>query len=140
MAIRYSADSGMKPYFLTVAKKLKESHPDIILDKVILPKVVIGDGKTEASRPTFEVMVDGKVVVPTPGKKDRDRDGILGNTFFVSMQELDVAISRARRRRRPSTVYGEDESNVRLEILKAKAAALSASNSPERNSHKHSSD
>lgn len=112
----------MKPYFLTVAKKLKDAHPDIILDKVILPKVEMSGEKAETARPTFEVMVDGKVVIPTVGKKDRDSLG--GNIIFVSMQELEVAISRARRRRRPSTVYGEDESNVRLEMLKAKAAAL----------------
>jgi hypothetical protein len=121
VAIRYSADSGMKPYFLTVAKKLKDIHPDIILDKVILPKVVAGDGKPEIS-PTFEVLVDGKVILPTLGKKDRV--GSAGKIVFVSMVELDIAISRARRRRRPSTVYGDEEgSNARLEMLKAKAAA-----------------
>lgn len=124
VAIRYSADSGMKPYFLTVAKKLKDSHPDIILDKVILPKIMpTGDGKPEVS-PTFEVMVDGKVIIPTVGKKDRiGSGGSAGKIVFVSMEELDTAISRARRRRRPSTVYGDDEGNARLEMLKAKAAA-----------------
>ena len=124
VVIRYSADSGMKPYFLTVAKKLKDSHPDIILDKVILPKIMpTGDGKPEIS-PTFEVMVDGKVIIPTVGKKDRiGSGGSAGKIVFVSMEELDTAISRARRRRRPSTVYGDDEGNARLEILKAKAAA-----------------
>eukprot|EP00428_Durinskia_dybowskii_P014421 CAMPEP_0170219276 /NCGR_PEP_ID=MMETSP0116_2-20130129/9318_1 /TAXON_ID=400756 /ORGANISM="Durinskia baltica, Strain CSIRO CS-38" /LENGTH=247 /DNA_ID=CAMNT_0010469939 /DNA_START=298 /DNA_END=1041 /DNA_ORIENTATION=- len=127
VAIRYSADSGMKPYFLTVAKKLKEAHPDVILDRVILPKVEVGDGKPEVA-PTFEVMVDGKVVIPTVGRKDRD--GLGGTIIFVSMQELDVAISRARRRRRPTTVYGEEEANVRLEILKAKAAAAASSSHP----------
>jgi hypothetical protein len=120
VVIRYSADSGMKPYFLTVAKKLKDNHPDIILEKVILPKIVAGDGKPEIS-PTFEVMVDGKVIIPTVGKKDRV--GSAGKIVFVSMEELDNAISRARRRRRPSTVYGDDEGNARLELLKAKAAA-----------------
>lgn len=138
VAIRYSADSGMKPYFLTVAKKLKEAHPDIILDRVILPKVEVGDGKAEVA-PTFEVMVDGKVVIPTVGRKDRD--GMGGTIIFVSMQELEVAISRARRRRRPTTVYGEEEANVRLEILKAKAAAAaSASHSSKRKTTKPSKD
>ncbi len=137
MAIRYSADSGMKPYFLTVAKRLKETHPDIILDKVILPKVEVGDGKAEVT-PTFEVMVDGKVIIPTVGKKDRD--GMGGHIIFVSMQELEVAISRARRRRRPSSVYGEEEANVRLEMLKAKAAAASASHVEKGKMLKHAKD
>lgn len=127
----------MKPYFLTVAKKLKEAHPDIILDRVILPKVEVGDGKAEVA-PTFEVMVDGKVVIPTVGKKDRD--GMGGHIIFVSMQELEVAISRARKRRRPSSVYGEDEGNIRLEMLKAKAAAATANHLGKGKEHKHSQD
>jgi len=104
-----------------VAKKLKETHPDIILDKAILPKIVAGDGKPDTC-PTFEVMVDGKVIIPTVGKKDRVV-GSASKIVFVSMVELDTAIARARRRRRPSTVYGDDEGNIRLEMLKAKAAA-----------------
>ena len=144
----------MKPYFLTVAKRLKEKHPDVILDKVILPKIEGGGigggdhggggshqgGANRGNNPIFEVMVDGKVVIPTVGKKDRD--GMGGHIIFVSMQELDLAISRARRRRRPSTVYGEEEANVRLEILKAKAAAVMAGHpkSSQKVSHKHSKD
>lgn len=143
----------MKPYFLTVAKRLKEKHPDVILDKVILPKIegggIGGDhggggshqgGANRGNNPIFEVMVDGKVVIPTVGKKDRD--GMGAHIIFVSMQELDLAISRARRRRRPSTVYGEEEANVRLEILKAKAAAVMAGppKSSQKVSHKHSKD
>jgi hypothetical protein len=144
VAIRYSADSGMKPYFLTAAKKLKEVHPDIILDKVILPKVEVSDsgGSTNNQNkvaPIFEVMVDGKVVIPTVGKKDRD--GMGGQIIFVSMHELEVAITRARRRRRPSTVYGEEEANVRLELLKIKAAgSVVATSNSVRNSHKLSND
>lgn len=128
----------MKPYFLTVAKKLKDAHPDIILDKVILPKIEVGDGKPEIS-PTFEVMVDGKVIIPTVGKKDRVNSGA-GKIVFVSMQELDTAITRARRRRRPSTAYGEEEGNTRLEMLRAKAAAVSINGAAERNSPKPSND
>jgi len=135
VAIRYSGDAGMEPYYLTVAKKLKETHPDIVLDKVILPNVEMSDGKPVMA-PTFEVMVDGKVVIPTVGKKDRD--GMGGQIVYVSMQELDHAISRGRKRRRPSTVYGDDDSNVRLEMLKARVA-LGASNKGGP-SHKHFND
>jgi hypothetical protein len=139
VAIRYSAESGMRPYFLTMAKKIIESHPDVFLDRVILPKVDLkeqGDNDKN-SRPIFEVLVDGKVVVPTLGRKDRDFMGI-----FVSMQELDLAMDRARRRRRPSTVYGEDGSNVRLEMLKAKASGMQsiAPSTGTRPSHMHSKD
>lgn len=117
VGIRYSAEAGLRPHYLTVAKKIKEAFPDVVLDKVILPKVSIGE--SDITVPTFEVMVDGKVIVPTLGRKERS----LGNSIcvYVSMQELEHAISRARRRRRPSTVYGDD-ANVRMELLKSKAA------------------
>lgn len=108
LAIRYSGESGLRPYFLTVAKKLKQSHPDVIVERRILPKAEV-EATGEA---IFEILVDGKVVVG----KNRSRrqrvsrvDMSRARSVFVSMQELDVAISRARRRRRPTTVYGEIE-------------------------------
>jgi hypothetical protein len=112
VAIRYSSDAGLKPYFLTVAKKIKDMHPDVILDKCILPSV------EEDEEATFEVMIDGKVVV---GKTRKERYGVgrADMSVFVSMQELDFAISRARRRRRPATVYGEEATDMRLEMLKS---------------------
>lgn len=134
VSIRYSAESGLKPFFLTVAKRIKETFPDVILERVILPKVVVGesgfDAKSAFAGSTFEVLVDGKVVVRrAPGRK-----GGVSNemTVFVSMQELDVAISRARRRRRPSTSYGEgddlEDDKSRLEALKNKAQEINARN------------
>jgi hypothetical protein len=114
----------LKPYFLTVAKRIKEYYPDVILEKVLLPKVE----KTGASDsdnltpPTFEVVVDGKVIIRTPSSRNTRSLGSLV-CVFVSMEELDVAISRSRRRRRPSTVYGGEEGkegNVALEVLKTK--------------------
>jgi hypothetical protein len=102
----------LKPYFLTVAKKIKDMHPDVMLDKCILPSV------EEDEEATFEVMVDGKVVVGKT-RKERYGGGRADMSVFVSMQELDFAISRARRRRRPATVYGEEASDMRLEMLKS---------------------
>lgn len=127
VAIRYSGESGMKPYFLTVAQRIKEAHPDALLHKVILPKVVSseGGGPKAWENPIFEVMVDGKVIVPSMGRKD-NHIGV-----FVSMQDLDLAMSRARRRRRPSTVYGGKEENVSLDLIKAKLATSKGPN------HKH---
>jgi hypothetical protein len=114
VVIRYTADSGLKPYFLTVAQKIKQSHPDVILDKTILPAM-------EDIETTFEVVVDGKVVV---GQARKERETIkAGLNVFVSMQEVELAIVRARRRRRPATVYGEDASDIRLEMLRSKHAA-----------------
>jgi hypothetical protein len=108
VTIRYSGESGLRPYFLTVAKKLKASHPDVVIERRILPSLE-KDGSAEA---VFEILVDGKVVI---GKKNRTRrqrvsmDLTRSRSVFVSMQELDVAISRARRRRRPTTTYGGAE-------------------------------
>jgi hypothetical protein len=104
VTVQYSGDSGLRPYFLTVAKKLKASHPDVIIERRILAEA---EGSTEA---TFEVLVDGKVAV---GKGHSQKQKVARvdmsktRSVYVSMQELDLAISRARRRRRPnSVVYG----------------------------------
>lgn len=115
VTIRYSQNAGLRPYFLTVAKKLKASHPDTVIDRRILP------GAEESGEAIFEILVDGKVVV---GKSRARRQRISrvdmsrARSVFVSMQELDVAIARARRKRRPSTVYGEGEpkKTIQLEI------------------------
>ena len=108
VTIRYSGDAGLKPYFLTIAKKLKQSHPDIVIERRILPSVV--DGNYEA---TFEVLVEGKVVIGKSRHRKVSRNGnndvhdIIGRrSVYVSMNELGLAISRARRKHRPTTVYG----------------------------------
>jgi hypothetical protein len=105
----------LRPYFLTVAKKLKASHPDVVLERRILPAV-------EGDEKTFEVLVDSKVVVgkgrsrKQRGRVDMSREQ---QSIFVSMQELDLAIMRARRKRRPSTMYGDEGSGTtRLETLR----------------------
>ncbi|KAL7559990.1 hypothetical protein ACA910_013170 [Epithemia clementina (nom. ined.)] len=100
VTIRYSGDSGLKPFFLTVAKKLKASHPDVMIERRILADAEVGD-----EEPTFEVLVDGRIVLGR-GKKQKAIDVSKARSVFVSMQELDLAISRARRKRRPATAYG----------------------------------
>lgn len=106
VTIRYSGDAGLKPYFLTVAKKVKASHPDVVIERRILPAVADGES-------TFEVLVDGKVVLgkSRPRKLGRGSDNIQQQggrrSVFVSMGELDLAISRARRKNRPNTSYGD---------------------------------
>ena len=101
-----------------MAKKIKLSHPDVVVEKRILP-ALYGDVEGDV---TFEVLVDGKVVV---GKSSiqmlRGGDDLAGSlSVFVSMQELDLAINRARRRRRPSTSYGHDcQTGATLEVLRS---------------------
>uniref|UniRef100_A0A7R9WN94 Selenoprotein F/M domain-containing protein n=1 Tax=Craspedostauros australis TaxID=1486917 RepID=A0A7R9WN94_9STRA len=109
VVIRYSAGSGLKPFYLTVAKRIKEEFPDVILDKVILPADTSEHGDDDVS--TFEVLIDGKLVVSKYRKSET-------NSVFVSMSEVELAVTRARRKRRPSTVYGEEGTNLRLEMLK----------------------
>jgi hypothetical protein len=107
VTIRYSEKAGLRPYFLTVAKKMKALHPDVIVERRILPAVDKDDG----GEATFEVLVDGKIVVgkSRPRKQKVARvDMGRARSVFVSMQELEANILRARRRRRPSTVYGEE--------------------------------
>lgn len=94
VTIRYGEKSGWKPYFLTVAKKIKEAHPDVIIERRILPRV--------DNEETFEILVDGKFVEGSPRKWRAETRSV-----FVSMVEIDLAISKARRRKRPTTTYGD---------------------------------
>eukprot|EP00977_Amphora_coffeiformis_P019552 scaffold7349_cov173-Amphora_coffeaeformis.AAC.33 len=126
VTIRYSGEAGLKPYFLTAAKKIKASHPDVILERRQIADMVKEDPGAE---PSFEILVDGKVVVGNNKSRSRKKIGNVdlsrSQSIFVSMQELDLAISRARRRRRPATtVYGEVhepaevQNSLRLEGLR----------------------
>jgi hypothetical protein len=161
VTIRYSAESGMKPYYLTVAKRVKDLYPDVIIDSVEVQSLDGSKSKTDydsnddkkgenslnknngssdvGSLETFEVIVDGKIVVRTGRANQQNNFG----SVFVSMTEMDIAITRARKRRRPSTVYGEngvvkfnddddDESN-KLEVLKNKAIELQLLNYSNKN-------
>eukprot|EP00538_Stauroneis_constricta_P007085 CAMPEP_0119571000 /NCGR_PEP_ID=MMETSP1352-20130426/43899_1 /TAXON_ID=265584 /ORGANISM="Stauroneis constricta, Strain CCMP1120" /LENGTH=214 /DNA_ID=CAMNT_0007620677 /DNA_START=38 /DNA_END=682 /DNA_ORIENTATION=+ len=114
--IRYSADSGLKPFYLTVAKRINAAFPDVLLDKAILPADTSDNGGGGGSggdddTSTFEILVDGKLVASKNRKSAT-------NSVFVSMNEVGLAVSRARRRRRPATVYGEEGTNLRLEMLR----------------------
>lgn len=118
VSIRYSGEAGLKPYFLTAAKKIKASHPDVILERRQMADI---DREDPTDEPCFEILVDGKVVVGNTKSRSRKKIGTdVQQSIFVSMQELDLAISRARRRRRPSTtVYGEvHEPNVSASPLR----------------------
>jgi len=124
ITIRYS--EGLRPFFLTTVKKIKENHPHVVLEKQILPSV-----KDSNNDMVFEVLVDGKVCVgkrrmkkqtvrTSSSNNSNDNSGgslVLqqqppghdvagGRSVYVSMDELEIAISKARKRRRPSTYYG----------------------------------
>ena len=118
VTIRYSGEAGLKPYFLTAAKKIKASHPDVILERRQTADL---DREDPNDEPSFEILVDGKVIVGNNKSRSRKKIGNVHTSIFVSMQELDLAISRARRRRRPSTtVYGEvhEPGDLRLDGLR----------------------
>lgn len=133
VSIRYSADAGLRPFYLTVASRIKSAHPDVILEKRILPNPA-GSDSTES---IFEVQVDGKTVI---GKKkikmlkvrtngsssSRNEDGdddknakdknegtdsdiAGGKSIFVSMEKLEQELNKARKKRRPSTMYKSKE-------------------------------
>lgn len=131
MTIRYSAESGLKPYYLTVAKRVKDLYPDVIIEREEITGEETDYTDSEDGSGTFEVEVDGKMVVAT-----NQRAGTHAGSIFVSMAEMDLAITRARKRRRPTTVYGEDGKlsvsgdiqddtvSSRLEVLKQKAMEL----------------
>lgn len=117
--IRYTDGCGLKPYYLTAAKKIKASHPDVVIEKRILPGLSSGEGG--GGDVAFEILVDDKVVVGNQARSRKQRGDSGDGSVYVSMQEMDLAISKARRKRRPSTLYGENGSRaegVRLEMLR----------------------
>jgi len=79
----------------------------------------------------FEVLVDNRVVIGKGMSKWQSvgRGGGIGSagsgmSVFISMQEVNAAIAKARRKRRPTTAYvrGAEEGDtpaVRLEMLRA---------------------
>lgn len=139
VTIRYSASAGLRPFYLTVADQIKSYHPDVLLERRILPKVGSDAGGGEA---VFEVLVDGKIVI---GKKktmflkvssksssssdkgetdDNDKrsdknnqSGEInfagGRSIFVSMEKLEQELVKARKKRRPSTMYKNKEDALR---------------------------
>ena len=139
--IRYnSQQSGLRPFFLTVAKKVKDKYPDVVVQKTDLASLSSSGGGEAPG--VFEVLVDGKGVV---GKAETKRQSIgngngggssggvsspvdlaNGISIYVSMSEIDQAITKARRKRRPSTTYSqqgegmepEGVSAIRLEVLR----------------------
>jgi len=93
VTLRYTGGCGLRPFFLTAAQSIKDTNPDVLIEKTILP---VAAGKT------FEILVDSKVVVD--GKLKSLVVGTPVSVFLKSL-EIDVAIGKARRKRRPKTVY-----------------------------------
>jgi len=125
VTIRYSQVSGLRSFYLSAAKKITQSNPDVIIERMILPAV---EGESEESS-LFEILVDGRVIIGKGRSKwqsvSRNVNGpaTSGMSVFISMQEIDAAIAKARKKRRPSTAYvrGAEEGGtpaIRLEMLK----------------------
>lgn len=125
VSIRYTSIPGLRPYYLTIAKKIKSSNPDVIVEKVLLPH-----GEDDVLEDTiFEVMVDGKVVIGKPrskfqnvrrsGNDEVNNNKVYGMSVYISMEDLNVAIGKARKKRRPSTSYTPEDRGkaIRLEML-----------------------
>ena len=138
VTIRYSADAGLRPFYLTLANKIKSAHPDVLLEKRILPTM-----NSDAGELTFELVVDGKVVIDKKktrllkvastsrstsaggdenksedqNESNQSGDGepniAGGRSIFVSMEKIEQEITKARKRRRPSTVYKSKEDALR---------------------------
>ena len=130
ITVRYTGLTGLRPFFLTVAKKIKSSNPDVIVEKDVLPVIENSD------EILFEILVDGKVVIGKGRSKKQsvhrsgsgDANLAGGLSVFVSMEDINLAIGKARRRRRPASVYSHKDamqdgeirtpSAVRLEMLR----------------------
>jgi len=133
VTIRYSTESGMKPYYLTVAKRLKDLYPDVVIEPIEVKsfdgfkttKSNNGNGSSTRSvgggangngqekvdenmaSTIFEVIIDEKTIIrKTIRANTHDNSG----SIFVKMSEIEMAVTRARKRRRPgpATVYSEN--------------------------------
>ena len=116
VTILFTENAGLRPFFLTVAQRIKAAHPDVFIEKRVLPRAT---QDTQDMNAIFEIQVDGRKI-NGPNKKLSNNVG----TAFIPMTEIAVAISKARKRRRPATFYGLDEYDddakdaaVRLEML-----------------------
>mmetsp|Transcript_6438 Transcript_6438/g.12718 ORF Transcript_6438/g.12718 Transcript_6438/m.12718 type:complete len:187 (-) Transcript_6438:12-572(-) len=104
--IRYTGGIGLRRYFLTSASLLKRSNPDVLIEKVVLPNnkgFKSGSGSQDA---VFEILVDGKPIL------GRSRVREVGEgvwSVYFNREDLEEAIKKARRRRRPETLYNTDE-------------------------------
>jgi hypothetical protein len=109
VTFRYTDVPYLRPYFLTVASRLKKCHADILIEKKKLPLV------DSNAHPIFEVLVDGKMVVGAQGSTRQERilagrvDVDKTQSVFISMEQLGTAIAKARKRRRPTNGYGQGE-------------------------------
>ena len=152
VTIRYSADAGLRPFYLTLANKIKSKYPDVLLEKRRLPTV-----KSDAGELTFEMIVDGKIVIDKKKTRmlkvastsrstsagdgedksedmnesnlsgDANEPNIAGGrSIFVSMEKIEHEIIKARKRRRPSTSYKSKEARAM-----SKADALMDARLPE---------
>ena len=147
VTIRYSAEAGLRPFYLTVANQIKATHPDVLLEKRILPPIGSDAGRGES---VFEVLVDGKLVIgkkktkflkvssrssssgssgdgggkgSEDGKSEGEKksgSGISntpniagGRSIFVSMEKLEHELVKARKKRRPNTMYKSKEDALR---------------------------
>ena len=115
---------------MTTAKKIKDSNPDVIVEKRIIPRTE--EHKDEET--LFEVLVDNRVVIGKPqckwqgvtrsasGKDNDDTiNQVFGMSVYISMTDINEAIAKARRKRRPNTAYAQHGKMMRrvgLEILK----------------------
>ncbi|KAK1743723.1 hypothetical protein QTG54_005320 [Skeletonema marinoi] len=126
VTIRYSASAGLRPFYLTVADKVKSYHSDVLLERKILPKV--GDSGEQGA--IFEVLVDGKVIVgkkkqcdkgDDEGKRRENLSGEVnfagGRSISISMEKLEQELVKARKKRRPkdalrATSGGSDTINT----------------------------
>mmetsp|Transcript_31677 Transcript_31677/g.36361 ORF Transcript_31677/g.36361 Transcript_31677/m.36361 type:complete len:320 (+) Transcript_31677:103-1062(+) len=136
VTIRYSTESGMKPYYLTVAKRLKDLYPDVIIEPIEVKSFdgfkttknnnngngsstrSVGGGGANGNNgqekvdenmasTIFEVIIDEKTIIrKTIRANTHDNSG----SIFVKMSEIEMAVTRARKRRRPgpATVYSEN--------------------------------
>ncbi len=81
----------------------------------------------------FEVVVDNRIIVGKPqckwqgvsrGSKDSDKNTdnrVFGMSVYINMENVNEAIAKARRKRRPNTAYAQQGPMVKavgLDILK----------------------
>merc|ERR1712157_7395 len=96
---------------------IKTTFPDVLIEKNVLPDE-IGPGNDPDY--TFEILIDGKTIVRK--RKNKKQGDVHELSVFVSMEEIETAISKARKRRRPSTLYraakSSSDARMRLEMLR----------------------
>lgn len=127
VTIIYTEKSGLRPFFITAARRIKAAQPDVLIVKRVLPLARPPDrvDSLPGHKAVFEIQIDGKRFVSNMSNKRLSNSVSSGTPYvYIPMKELENSLLKARKKKRPATFYGSGNNpkeSVRLEMLDRKS-------------------